>query len=78
MVPLTDADVWESNNRALDRFASSSPWEECESGRDDYTRHTLPATTLRIAAATPPNQVDDGNAYVFNHISPTNAIEIIY
>ena len=29
MVPLTDADVWESNNRALDRFASSSPWEEC-------------------------------------------------
>ena len=29
MVTLTDADVWESNNRALDRFASSSPWEEC-------------------------------------------------
>ena len=42
------------------------------------TQHTLPATPLRIAAATPPNQVDDGNAYVSNHTSPRNAIGIIY
>ena len=82
VIPTTPIDSDEDNTweAASERLAAALD-----------TQHTLPATPLRIAAATPPNQVDDGNAsatppnqvddgnaYVFNHISPTNAIGIIY